>query len=585
MLLAALGVPIVAGLFCLPARRFAGWIAVAGAAITLGLALAIYFYSGAMVPGLDLQYNFLGSAIFVLAALLTLLVSVYSLVYMNGRSRLNEYFSYIIISLGLSAGLFFAANFILMIFFWGALGVFLYLLIGIEAERGAEAARKTLLLVGGSDAMMLCGLGLLSALTVTPVIGAVRVQLTGWVAILSFLFLLVGIMAKTGEVPLHFWIPAAAESAPATVMAFLPASLDKLVGIYLLARLCLDVYVMVPNSGLSIALMLIGSVTILFGVMAALVQHNMKKLLSFHAVSQVGYMILGIGSGIPIAMAGGLFHLINNVLYKNLLFLVAGSVEKQTGTDDLRKLGGLAKAMPWTFAFALIAALSISGVPPFNGFASKWLIYLGLLDLGNWGFVWLAAAMFGSALTLASFVKIIHAVFLAPGASRTEVKDVHWSMLMPMGVIAALCVLFGIFAFNLPLKYLVLPAVPGLTLNGQWNSEGAALLIVGGLFLGALFYWLGGVGKTVTKPPYIGGEIIPEPATRVTGVEFYNTIRETEGVDKLYRLSERFSLYDSTVLAVKWLSSLVRSWHNGFVQNYVAWLLFGFAFVALILFR
>ncbi|MFA5034476.1 MAG: proton-conducting transporter membrane subunit [Candidatus Margulisiibacteriota bacterium] len=585
MLLAALGIPIVAGLFCLPARRFAGWVAVAGAAITFGLALAIYFNPGALLSGLDLQYNFLGSAIFVLAALLTLLVSVYSLVYMNGRPRLNEYYSYIIMSLGLSAGLFFAANFILMIFFWGALGVLLYLLIGIDAERGAEAAKKTLLLVGGADALMLCGLGLLSALTVTPLIGAVKVQLTSWVAVLSFLFLLVGIMAKTGVVPFHFWIPAAAESSPATVMAFLPASLDKLVGIYLLARLCLDVYVMVPNSLLSITLMLIGSVTILFGVMAALVQHNMKKLLSFHAVSQVGYMILGIGSGIPVAMAGGLFHLINNALYKNLLFLIAGSVERQTGTDDLRKLGGLAKTMPWTFAFALIAALSISGVPPFNGFASKWLIYLGLLDLGNWGFVWLAAAMFGSALTLASFVKIIHAVFLTSSENRTEAVEVHWSMLVPMGIIAVLCVLFGIFAFNLPLKYLVLPAVPGLTLHGQWNSEGAALLIFGGLVIGLIFYWLGGVGRAIAKPPYLGGEVLPEAATRVTGVEFYNTIKETEGLEPLYRLSERFSLYDSTVFAVKWLSSLVRGWHNGFVQNYVAWLLAGFAFVALILFR
>lgn len=585
MLLAALGIPIVAGLFCLPARRFAGWVAVAGAAITFGLALAIYFNYGALVPGLDLQYNFLGSAIFVLAALLTLLVSVYSLVYMNGRPRLNEYYSYLIMSLGLSAGLFFAANFILMIFFWGALGVLLYLLIGIDAERGAEAAKKTLLLVGGADALMLCGLGLLSALTVTPLIGAVKVQLTSWVAILSFLFLLVGIMAKAGAVPLHFWIPAAAETSPATVMAFLPASLDKLVGIYLLARLCLDVYVMVPNSGLSIALMLIGSVTVLFAVMAALIQHNMKKLLSFHAVSQVGYMIIGIGSGIPIAIAGGIFHMFNHALYKSLLFLVAGSVEQQTGTDDLRKLGGLGKAMPWTFAFALIAALSISGVPPFNGFASKWLIYLGLLDLGNWGFVWLAAAMFGSALTLASFVKIIHAVFLTSSENRTEAAEVHWSMLVPMGIIAVLCVLFGIFAFNLPLKYLVLPAVPGLTLHGQWNSEGAALLIFGGLVIGLIFYWLGGVGRAIAKPPYLGGEVLPEAATRVTGVEFYNTIKETEGLEPLYRLSERFSLYDSTVFAVKWLSSLVRGWHNGFVQNYVAWLLAGFAFVALILFR
>ena len=121
---------------------------------------------------------------------------------------------------------------------------------------------------------------------------------------------------------------------------------------------------------MSILLLVIGSFTIIAAVLGALVQHNLKKLLSFHAVSQVGYMVLGIGTGLPIGIAGGLFHMLNNAIYKCCLFLAGGAVEKKTGTTELSQLGGLARFMPLTFTAALVASLSISGVPPFNGFRS-----------------------------------------------------------------------------------------------------------------------------------------------------------------------------------------------------------------------
>ena len=142
--------------------------------------------------------------------------------------------------------------------------------------------------------------------------------------------------------------------------------------------------------------------------------------------------------------------MLNNALYKSLLFLSAGSVEKQAGTTELGNLGGLAKTMPFTFACALIGALSISGVPPLNGFVSKWMIYQGIVGLSGsspYWIIWLLAAMFGSALTLASFVKIIHAVFLGQGQGK-PLKESSWIMLLPMAVLAALCVIFGILPFR-----------------------------------------------------------------------------------------------------------------------------------------
>ena len=130
---------------------------------------------------------------------------------------------------------------------------------------------------------------------------------------------------------------------------------------------------------MSIVMMTIGAVTILLAVMMALIQKDYKRLLSYHAISQVGYMILGIGTALPVGIVGGLFHMINNAMFKSGLFLTGGAVEKQTGTTDLHNLGGLGRKMPVTFACFLMLALSISGVPPFNGFFSKELIFDGAL--------------------------------------------------------------------------------------------------------------------------------------------------------------------------------------------------------------
>ncbi len=142
-------------------------------------------------------------------------------------------------------------------------------------------------------------------------------------------------------------------------MAYLPASLDKLLGIYLLARISLHMFVL--NEPLKFLLLIIGAVTIILAVMMALVQHNLKKLLAFHAVSQVGYMVMGIGTGVPIGIIGGLFHMLNHAIYKCCLFLGAGAVEKRTGTTELEELGGLAKSLPVPFISMVIAAFAISG--------------------------------------------------------------------------------------------------------------------------------------------------------------------------------------------------------------------------------
>jgi len=166
-------------------------------------------------------------------------------------------------------------------------------------------------------------------------------------------------------------------------------------------------------------------------------------------------MILGIGTLTPPGIIGGLFHMLNNAMYKCCLFLTGGSVELQAGTTDLTKLGGLARKMPVTFACFVMTAAAISGVPPFNGFFSKELIYDGALQRGV---IFYAAALVGSFLTAASFLKLGHAAYLGKGNGISKVKEAPLMMLVPMIVIAAACLVFGVWN-SLPISHLIQPAL------------------------------------------------------------------------------------------------------------------------------
>jgi formate hydrogenlyase subunit 3/multisubunit Na+/H+ antiporter MnhD subunit len=582
--------PIILSLFCLPFKRAAGWLALVLSLGFLALAGVIFTSGGLASPFLSLQSGHLSSGLNLAAAFFTFLIVLYSLKFMEERERLGEYYCYMLITLGAAAGVFFATDFITLLLFWGILAVTLYLMIGLGGPRASSAAKKTFILVGGADALMILGIGLVIMHTGWAQIGVIKVALDGPFPIIAFLCLLAGVAAKAGALPLHTWIPDSAEVAPLPVLALLPGSLDKLLGIYLLTRLCLDVFILEPNSALSIFLLGLGSATIIVGVMAALIQHDLKKLLSFHAVSQVGYMILGLGTGIPVAIAGSLFHMLNNAVFKNLLFLTAGSVEKQTGTTDLDHLGGLARLMPITSAAALVGALSISGVPPFNGFFSKWMIYQGLVELQKlspyWVF-WLISAMFGSALTLASFIKVLHAVFLGqPSANAQKAREVSWEMWVPMVSLALLCAVFGIFAYQVPLRYFILPVIP-IVLTGAWSPDVATILLLWGLLIGMLFYGLGRIRNFKIKPAYVGGEALDEAIVKSSGTDFYDTIREYGLLPVAYGIAERklLDVYEQGSRFVFWLSGGLRWLHSGLLHTYLAWMFLGIIILLYVLMR
>jgi NADH:ubiquinone oxidoreductase subunit 5 (subunit L)/multisubunit Na+/H+ antiporter MnhA subunit len=274
----------------------------------------------------------------------------------------------------------------------------------------------------------------------------------------------------------------------------------------------------------------------------------------------------------------------NNSLYKSCLFFSGGAVTREAGTDDLDKLGGYAHSMPITYSSFLIAALAISGVPPLNGFVSKWMIYQSLIATGReGGMVWavcLAAALFGSVLTLASFMKLVHAIFLAkPVRSMDGNREASILIWAPHALLAVLCVLFGVFAFQIPLGGFIGPAV-GVPIEylGDWHTLAGALLLIGGFGAGLVLYMLGTTTKSRTVEPFVGGEVLEErPAMRMSGVDFYKTIEEAPFLQRTYRAAAQklFDLYEVGSNATFGISKVFSGFHSGELPTYLAWCLLG----------
>jgi formate hydrogenlyase subunit 3/multisubunit Na+/H+ antiporter MnhD subunit len=475
-ILLPVAIPAIFGLLCLllpdRAKRVKEVVAILATGANLAVAIFLFGkearldYPWAPSWGIDFSFRLYRFSGFVLlaAAGFGLAVALYSWSFMKGKGKLRQYYAYMLLTLAQVNGALLADNLAVMLIFWESLLLTLYGMIAIgnpgsSGEGASKTAVKAFVIAGVTDLCMMLGAIILWKLTGTLSMSSLHASGEGLGA-LAFILLMIGAVSKAGSMPFHSWIPDAALDAPLTFMAFVPAALEKLLGIYFLSRIVLDFYSLRPESWLSLLLMIVGVTTIILAVFMALIQKDYKKLLSFHAISQVGYMILGIGTCVPAGMIGGIFHMINHAIYKSGLFLSGGAVERQGGTTDLRKLGGLARSMPITFACFLVTAASISGVPPFNGFFSKELVYDGALERG---WIFYALAALGSFLTAASFLKLGHAAYFgkpknarAPGDG--PVKEAPLGMLVPMLAIASFCLFFGLFN-PLPIDSIIAPTV------------------------------------------------------------------------------------------------------------------------------
>ena len=356
-------------------------------------------------------------------SLITLLAALYAAAFARPRLHL-----YALLYAGTNIGAVFAGDFVTLLLFWELMAITSTLLVW---ELGADAVPAGLryllfhvfggaLLAGGIAAHFLEA----GNLAVGPVSG-------GWSSVLIAL----GAGVNVGFIPLHTWLPDTYPRAHIASSVFLSVYTTK-AAVYLFAR---------AQPGVE-AIALMGGVMALYGVSFALVQNNMRKLLSYHIVSQVGYMVAGVGLGTAAGVNGGMAHVFNHILYKALLFMAIGAVIHATGRETMDRLGGLGRKMPVTAATFWVAAFAISGVPGFNGYVSKGMVIDAAHDLLPLRIL-LEAAAFGTFL---SFLKVGYFVFLRPG--EVEGRDPPATMRVAQASTAALCVVIGLvpsFLFGL----------------------------------------------------------------------------------------------------------------------------------------
>jgi hydrogenase-4 component B len=312
----------------------------------------------------------------------------------------------------------------------------------------------------------------------------------------AFLLFLIGFGVKAGIVPLHIWLPAAHPVAPSNVSALMSGVIIK-TGIYGMTRVFFE-FLGTPPNWWGVTVLTVGTVSAVLGVLYALMEHDLKRLLAYHSIENIGIILMGLGtalmflhSGHPVlaslALIAGLYHTINHASFKALLFLGAGAVLHATHTRNMEEMGGLAKRMRWTALFFLVGAVAISALPPLNGFVSEWLTYQSLLQgFGTTSSLVrlmfpLSGAMLAltSALAAACFVKAFGITFLAqPRSERARhAHEASFTMLLGQGILTAACVFLGLFP-TLFLKLLdpITQQLTGQQLSAQLSASSGLVL-------------------------------------------------------------------------------------------------------------
>lgn len=443
-------------------RRFAEIVGVSSPLALLALAVYVFFVRGTE----PLVYSFGGwpaplgvvwvldglSMLMILAAnFVAAAVAVYSIGYMKSYTAPAKYYALFNLMVGAMNALALSGDMFNIYVFLEIAAVSAYALaaFGLGSDE-LEASFKYVILGSTASAFILIGIAIIYSATGSLNLADIAAILAaraagspaGGAITLAALLMTSGFALKAGLVPFHAWLPDVHSSAPSPVSAMLSGMLIKVTGLYAMARIFFfiaPVARIMPD-----ILVFLGVLSMVVGVLLALGQWDFKRLLAYHSISQVGYIALGLGLGTPLGIVGGLYHLINHAVFKSLLFLNAGAVEYSAGTRDLKSAGGLAAKMPVTGATSLAASLAIAGVPPLNGFWSKFIIIIAAFQAGRY-FAGAAAAIV-SVLTLASFLKVQKYVFWGKTKENfLSVKEVPLSMTLPMAALAVACILLGVF--------------------------------------------------------------------------------------------------------------------------------------------
>lgn len=402
--------------------------------------------------GIVLVSDMLGAIMVVLTGIIGLAVAVYSL---SGVSEAHEHYGYYPLMHLLLAGVngAFLTGDIFNLYVWFEVMLvasFALLILGGERAQ-MEGAIKYVTLNLLSSALFLSGIGLLYGLTGTLNMADLAVKLgdvedVGLITVIAMLFM-VAFGIKAAAFPFFFWLPASYHTPLVAVSALFAGLLTK-VGVYALFRVFSLIFD--QDVGYTHTLLLwMAGLTMLTGVLGAAAQYEFRRILSFHIISQIGYMILGLALFTPLAIVGGVFYIMHHIIVKANLFLVSGVVHRLKGTHELKQLGGLYRTHPWLGVLFLVPALSLAGIPPLSGFFAKFILIRAGVEMQSWWIV--GVALLVGLLTLYSMIKIWAEVFwkATPEGARQEGEHVDtgglWLMVLPIVALALMTLFIGLY--------------------------------------------------------------------------------------------------------------------------------------------
>lgn len=457
----ARGRPVVSD--CLANGTMAGLTIIAFA--TIGEESLYHMGAWPTPTGIDLRIDGLACLMLIAVNVVGLAAGIYSVDYMRQYTDKHRYYSLFLLLVAGMNGVILAGDLFNLYVLMEIAAVASYALVAFGCEHEElEASFKYAVLGTLASTFILIGVALVYGVTGTLNMAhiASKVSERGMDPPLLFAVALFvcGFSLKAALVPFHAWLPDAHPSAPAPVSAMLSGVLIKAIGIYVMARLIYNVFG--AGEGVLEVLRWLGAASMVVGGLLALGQWDMKRLFAYSSISQVGYIVLGLGLGTALGAVGALYHLVNHSIFKSLLFLNAGSVEYATGSRNLKQLGGLNRVLPVTGATSLVASMSIAGIPPFNGFWSKLIIIVACVQSGSYGFAAVAVAM--SIVTLAYQLKVQrYAFFEAPPPVSKAMRGEPRLMVIAMVVLAIGCVVLSMLVIaGLSSPYLVGPAAQTL---------------------------------------------------------------------------------------------------------------------------
>lgn len=607
-----------------------------GETLSFGLATPLPFLS------LSLRFDLLSALFLIVIGAVGFVAALYGHGYMRhyeGTYRLAPFYAFFNLFIGSMAFVVLANNALFFLFVWEIMSLASYFLVVFDHkdEENTRAGYFYFIVTHIATAFLVVAFLLLFRATGSIEFDAYRALSGSFTPVFSvavLLLALLGFGTKAGVIPFHIWLPAAHPAAPSHVSALMSGVMIKL-GIFMLIRFAFDIFGTTPL-WFGIAVFILGAISSILGVLYALGEHDIKRLLAYHSIENIGIILLGIGGALIfrsvgndtlalLALAAALFHTVNHATFKSLLFLSAGAVVGATGTRNIEKYGGIAARMPWSAAAFLVGAIAISGIVPFNGFVSEWMTFQSMIGgLGDLSALVLAvlvagiaSLIFTSGLAAACFVKAFGVTFLA--RPRTEearnAREADSGMRIGMGILALAALLLGVFAAPVAKLFADIaerlsdfgntPALRSTTYALALPDGGGTLmmpLVLAGILTGLLIAWLvpyllGGARKVVVSRTWDCG-FPPTPRMEITGSAFaqsivtvfravlrpvrHDTLVHREGakyfIERVGAESHlldvyRHYIYDPFAYAIRWAAARAGKIQSGSINAYLLYIM------------